>query len=164
MIRRIAKRGFNNKFALKVGEVNVADLEAHFNAGDEVTPDSLREKDLANYKYDVLKVLGKGEISKKSKNLKKKNDSSGSSVISKDHYKLYRPNRNRQHDRNVQSSRFLQTNFNKNQRVTAASKGTVAKKKRSGSKKSSYSQKFQKKTQRSKETVKRKKKRWPSKD
>lgn len=64
MIRRIAKRGFNNKFALKVGEVNVADLEANFEAGAEVTMASLREKALANYRYDVLKVLGKGELTK----------------------------------------------------------------------------------------------------
>jgi len=89
MIRRIAKRGFNNKFAVQVGEVNVADLEAHFSAGDEVTPDSLREKDLANYKYDVLKVLGKGEISKKltvsahrfSKTAREKIEKAGGSVV-----------------------------------------------------------------------------------
>ena len=67
MIRRIAKRGFNNKWALKIGEVNIADLEANFTAGEEVTPDTLREKDLAKYRYDVLKVLGNGEISKKLK-------------------------------------------------------------------------------------------------
>lgn len=65
MIRRIAKRGFYNKFGQRVGEVNIADLEANFTAGDEVTPESLRKKDLANYRYDVLKVLGNGEISKK---------------------------------------------------------------------------------------------------
>ena len=65
MIRRIAKRGFNNKFGVRVGEVNVGDLEANFAAGDEVTPASLRKKDLANYRYDVLKILGKGEITKK---------------------------------------------------------------------------------------------------
>ncbi len=65
MIRRIAKRGFNNKFAVKVGEVNVSELEANFSAGDEVSSDTLREKGLATYRYDVLKVLGKGEISKK---------------------------------------------------------------------------------------------------
>ena len=65
MIRRIAKRGFNNKFALTVGEVNIGDLESNFSAGDEVNPETLREKDLANYRYDVLKVLGKGEITKK---------------------------------------------------------------------------------------------------
>jgi large subunit ribosomal protein L15 len=65
MIRRIAKRGFHNKWAVSVGEVNIADLEANFTAGDEVTPETLRAKDLANYRYDVLKVLGNGEISKK---------------------------------------------------------------------------------------------------
>ena len=65
MIRRIPKRGFHNKWALKVGEVNIADLESNFSAGDEVTPESLRAKDLANYRYDELKVLGRGEISKK---------------------------------------------------------------------------------------------------
>ena len=89
MIRRIAKRGFNNKFALVVGEVNVADLEANFDAGAEVTPDSLREKGLANYKYDVLKVLAKGEISKKltvsahrfSKSAKEKIEKAGGSVV-----------------------------------------------------------------------------------
>ena len=89
MIRRIAKRGFNNKFALVVGEVNVADLEANFDAGDEVTPDSLREKGLANYKYDVLKVLAKGEISKKlsvsahrfSASAKEKIEKAGGSIV-----------------------------------------------------------------------------------
>jgi len=79
----------HNKFALVVGEVNVADLEANFDAGDEVTPDSLREKGLANYKYDVLKVLAKGEISKKlsvsahrfSKSAKEKIEKAGGSVV-----------------------------------------------------------------------------------
>ena len=65
MIRRIPKRGFNNKWALRVGEVNISDLEANFNAGDEVNPETLKTKDLANYRYDVLKVLGKGELTKK---------------------------------------------------------------------------------------------------
>ena len=89
MIRRIAKRGFNNKFALVVGEVNIEDLEANFDAGDEVTPDSLREKGLANYKYDVLKVLAKSEIKKKlsvsahrfSKSAKEKIEKAGGSVV-----------------------------------------------------------------------------------
>ena len=89
MIRRIAKRGFNNKFAKVIGEVNIEDLEANFNAGDEVTPDSLREKGLANYKYDVLKVLAKGEISKKlsvsahrfSASAKEKIEKAGGSIV-----------------------------------------------------------------------------------
>ena len=65
MIRRIPKRGFNNKWAVEIGEVNIGELEANFSAGEEVTPESLRGKDLANYRYDELKVLGKGEITKK---------------------------------------------------------------------------------------------------
>ncbi len=65
MVRRVAKRGFNNKFAQRIGEVNLADLESRFSAGDEVTPATLKEKALANYRYDELKVLGKGELSKK---------------------------------------------------------------------------------------------------
>ena len=89
MIRRIAKRGFNNKFALKIGEVNVADLEANFEAGEEVNPASLREKNIAAYKYDVLKVLGKGDIKKKltvsahrfSKSAREKIEKAGGSVV-----------------------------------------------------------------------------------
>ena len=65
MIRRVAKRGFNNKWAQRIGEVNLADLEKNFDAGDAVTPDSLKERALANYRYDELKVLGKGELTKK---------------------------------------------------------------------------------------------------
>lgn len=67
MFRRIPKRGFNNKWALKVGEVNVGDLEKHFEAGEEVNPETLKAKDLAKYNYDVLKILGNGEITKKLK-------------------------------------------------------------------------------------------------
>ncbi len=64
MIRRVAKRGFNNKYGLKVGEVNVGELETRFEAGTEVTPELLKTKNLANYNYGVLKVLGTGEITK----------------------------------------------------------------------------------------------------
>jgi large subunit ribosomal protein L15 len=67
LYRRLPKRGFNNKFALKVGEVNLRELEANFENGDEVTPETLRAKALANYGYDVLKVLGDGELTKKLK-------------------------------------------------------------------------------------------------
>ena len=44
--------------------VNVADLEARFKDGDEVTPESLRAAGLAKRRHPV-KVLGRGEISKK---------------------------------------------------------------------------------------------------
>jgi len=65
VMRRIPKRGFNNRFAPIVAIVNLADLEAKFNDGDEVTPESLKEHSLCKGRYDVLKVLGDGELTKK---------------------------------------------------------------------------------------------------
>ena len=44
--------------------VNVADLEARFDSGAEVNPESLREAGLAKRRHPV-KVLGRGEISTK---------------------------------------------------------------------------------------------------
>ena len=67
LFRRIPKRGFNNKFAKQIGEVNVGDLEKNFDAGEAVTPETLRDKDLAKYRFDVLKILGNGELTKKLK-------------------------------------------------------------------------------------------------
>jgi large subunit ribosomal protein L15 len=67
LVRRIPKRGFNNKFALNVAVVNVGDLDSAFNAGDEVTLDLLRKKDLAKSRFDILKILGDGELTKKLK-------------------------------------------------------------------------------------------------
>src|ERR687892_425527 len=52
------------KFRTHTQPVNVADLEARFDAGAEVTPESLRAAGLATRK-DPVKVLGRGEISKK---------------------------------------------------------------------------------------------------
>ena len=62
MFRRVPKRGFNNKWALKVGAVNVGDLEAAFAAGEEVTVESVKEKNLAAYRFDILKILGDGDL------------------------------------------------------------------------------------------------------
>src|SRR5204863_9666111 len=44
--------------------VNLADLEARFDDGAEVTPESLKEKGLAK-RADPVKILARGEISKK---------------------------------------------------------------------------------------------------
>jgi large subunit ribosomal protein L15 len=44
--------------------VNVADLEARFDAGAEVTPESLKAAGLATRRHPV-KILGRGDISKK---------------------------------------------------------------------------------------------------
>ena len=45
--------------------VNLKDLEARFDAGDEVTPESLREKGLATRRDVPVKILGDGDLSKK---------------------------------------------------------------------------------------------------
>jgi len=45
--------------------VNLRDLDARFDDGAEVSPDSLREKGLASRKNVPVKVLGQGDLSKK---------------------------------------------------------------------------------------------------
>lgn len=67
MVRRVPKRGFNNRHALIVSTVNVSDLEKRFENGEEVTPELLRERCLANSRYDLLKILGDGELTKQLK-------------------------------------------------------------------------------------------------
>jgi large subunit ribosomal protein L15 len=52
------------RFRTSTQPVNVSDLEGRFDAGAEVTPESLRAAGLAK-RRDPVKVLGRGEISKK---------------------------------------------------------------------------------------------------
>ncbi|MBI1903963.1 MAG: 50S ribosomal protein L15 [Planctomycetia bacterium] len=65
LARRIPKRGFHNKFAKSVFAVNLGQIDAVFAAGEDVTPDSLRQKRLLKGRFDVIKVLGDGELTKK---------------------------------------------------------------------------------------------------
>ncbi len=67
LVRRVPKRGFNNKFAVNVAVINVGDLQEQFKAGDEVSPDVLRERGIVKHVYDELKVLGKGQLNFKLK-------------------------------------------------------------------------------------------------
>ncbi|MEX2026078.1 MAG: 50S ribosomal protein L15, partial [Pirellulaceae bacterium] len=67
LVRRVPKRGFHNKFALRVAALNVASLEKHYQTGEEVTPESLQQRSLIPSRYDVLKVLGEGELTKRLK-------------------------------------------------------------------------------------------------
>ena len=62
--RRLPKRGFNNIFATQYAIVNVADLEAAFNAGDVVDTEALKAKGLVKKTLDGVKVLGNGELTK----------------------------------------------------------------------------------------------------
>jgi large subunit ribosomal protein L15 len=45
--------------------VNLSDLDARFDDGAEVTPDSLKERGLATRKDVPVKILGQGELTKK---------------------------------------------------------------------------------------------------
>jgi large subunit ribosomal protein L15 len=65
LVRRIPKRGFFNSFALTIYAVNVSDLNDLYADGDSVTPENLAEKDLAKGRFDQIKILGDGELTKK---------------------------------------------------------------------------------------------------
>jgi len=67
LVRRIPKRGFNNRWAKTVLVVNVGDLNQAFKSGDQVTPEKLTAVNLVKGRYDELKVLGDGEVTKKLK-------------------------------------------------------------------------------------------------
>jgi large subunit ribosomal protein L15 len=67
LVRRVPKRGFNNRWARSVVIINVGELNEAFNAGDEVTPETLASARLLKGSYDFVKVLGNGELTKKLK-------------------------------------------------------------------------------------------------
>jgi large subunit ribosomal protein L15 len=52
------------QFRTRTQPVNLADLEQRFDAGAEVTPETLREAGLAK-RRDPVKILARGELSKK---------------------------------------------------------------------------------------------------
>jgi large subunit ribosomal protein L15 len=61
----LPKRGFNNaEFKTTYALVNLGDLE-QFEEGERVTEQLLREKGLVNGRFDGLKILGRGELTKK---------------------------------------------------------------------------------------------------
>jgi large subunit ribosomal protein L15 len=62
--RRLPKRGFRNPFAAVVAAVNVGDLEA-FADGAEVSATELKAARILRGRFDLLKVLGEGELTKK---------------------------------------------------------------------------------------------------
>ena len=62
--RRLPKRGFRNPLADRVANVNVGSLDV-FDAGASVDAAALRDKRLVSGRFEVLKVLGHGELTKK---------------------------------------------------------------------------------------------------
>jgi len=57
-------RGFNNKWRVPFQPVNVAALD-RFDAGTEVTPQSLRQAGILKHLNEPVKILGNGDISTK---------------------------------------------------------------------------------------------------
>ena len=63
--RRLPKRGFNNVFAKEYAIVNVETINGAFEDGAVVNAETLIEKGIVKKLYDGVKVLGRGEITKK---------------------------------------------------------------------------------------------------
>lgn len=57
-------RGFNNKWRVEYQPINVAVLE-RFDAGSDVTPESLRERGILKQLRQPVKVLAFGDLTKK---------------------------------------------------------------------------------------------------
>jgi large subunit ribosomal protein L15 len=64
LIRRLPKRGFTNPTRVEYGPVNVEALEI-FENGTVVTLDVLRQAGMFKSKFDGVKILGTGELTKK---------------------------------------------------------------------------------------------------
>lgn len=64
LIRRLPKRGFKNPTRKEFMGVNLTGLE-QFENGMTVGPDEMRKAGLANGPFDGIKILGRGEITKK---------------------------------------------------------------------------------------------------
>src|SRR4051812_202551 len=63
--RRVPKRGFHNLFRVAYEVVNLDVLAERFDAGTVVTPEMLREQRLVPPGKAPIKVLARGDISKK---------------------------------------------------------------------------------------------------
>jgi len=64
LVRRLPKRGFNNIFAKNYAELNVCQLNV-LEDGAEVTFETLVAAGLVAKKCDGVRILGKGELTKK---------------------------------------------------------------------------------------------------
>ncbi len=64
LYRRLPKRGFKNINSKDIVGINVSMLE-RFESGSEVTPESLIEAGIIKNLRDGVKILGKGDLTKK---------------------------------------------------------------------------------------------------
>ena len=63
--RRIPKRGFHNGFRTEYAVVNLDTLADRFDDGTVITPELMRERGLIHSTRQPIKVLARGDISKK---------------------------------------------------------------------------------------------------
>jgi large subunit ribosomal protein L15 len=63
--RRVPKRGFHNPFRVEYEVVNLDSLAAKFEAGTVVTPELLREQGMVPGGKAPIKILARGDITKK---------------------------------------------------------------------------------------------------
>lgn len=61
--RRLPKRGFTNIFAKRVAQINVKELEK-FSSGATVGPEEFIKEGLIKRKFDKIKIIADGEITK----------------------------------------------------------------------------------------------------
>ena len=62
--RRVPKRGFTNIFRTEYDVVNLDQLESLFEQGATVTVESLRERGIVSSRTALVKVLGRGDVTK----------------------------------------------------------------------------------------------------
>jgi large subunit ribosomal protein L15 len=60
--RRVPKRGFISIHRLEIHGVNVGRLEGAFKAGEDVTVDSLHQRNLVPKRAKFIKLLGEGDL------------------------------------------------------------------------------------------------------
>ena len=65
LYRKLPKRGVHNKFGVTYAVVNVDDLDKKFEDGATVDAEALLESGIISKVCDGIKVLGRGEITKK---------------------------------------------------------------------------------------------------
>jgi large subunit ribosomal protein L15 len=63
--RRMPKRGFHNEFRTEYAVVNLDTLADRFEDGTVITPELLREQGLVRDRHLRIKVLARGDVSKK---------------------------------------------------------------------------------------------------
>ena len=63
--RRVPKKGFNNKWRVEYEVINLDQIDSRFAEGATVSPATIREAGLLKNSSARIKILGRGELTKK---------------------------------------------------------------------------------------------------